>query len=65
MKALKDSNADLPEAKMTDFRRHDKAAEYRQPAALRPQKRARISGCPYYGHQMVKQLCRKAVRQGE
>jgi hypothetical protein len=35
IKALKDSNADLPYAKMTDFGRHDKAAEYRQTAAFR------------------------------
>jgi hypothetical protein len=46
MNALKDSNADLPAAKMTDFRRHDKAAEYRQPAAFPPQTHARVGALP-------------------
>jgi hypothetical protein len=46
IRALKDSNADLPDAKMTDFGRPDKATEYRQPAAFKPHNRAVASGLP-------------------
>jgi hypothetical protein len=59
--ALKDSNADLPEAKMTDFGRHDKAAEYRQPAAFRFHGNATVRGFADAAHEMVKQLCRPAT----